>query len=69
MNEVMRRRHTATTEDETNMALMWGLFLPQALLWRPPARGGRGGRQQTDRRFNCLVRRDWGTLIDSPVTD
>ena len=40
-----------------NRALMWLLFLPQALL-RQPKRGGKAGRNLT-----ALVKGDWGKLV------
>ena len=61
--EVMRRRERAISDLETRLALCWMLFLPQALL-RRPSRGGRAGRQQVAKRFACLSRGDWGSLID-----
>ena len=40
---ILQRLEGAGTEDELNIALMWLLFLPQALL-RKPSRGARAGR-------------------------
>ena len=63
MCHVLRKWLSANTETEVNLALMWFLFLPQALL-RKPVRGGRAGRQMIAKRFNCIVKGDWGSLID-----
>ena len=54
--EVLRRLHTAETEEEVSLALMWWCFLPQALLRKPQARGGKGGRGIIAKRFNTLGR-------------
>ena len=61
--EVLRRLSSATTEQDTNHALMWLQFLPQALLRKPP-RGGRRGRGEVAKRFNVLGTGDWGTLVE-----
>ena len=63
VSQVLRRWKAASTEEETNLALFWFLFLPQGLL-RRPNRGGRVGRKQTASRFNCITRGDWGTIIE-----
>ena len=60
--EVLARWERAETELETNRALMWLGFLPQALL-RKPTRGGRAGRREVAKRFLCINQRDWGNLV------
>ena len=61
--EVLRRWSVATSEVEINHALFWFLFLPQGLL-RRPSRGGRVGRKEVAKRFSCLTRGDWGSLVE-----
>ena len=61
--QILRKLHTANTEEEINQALMWFCFLPQALLRKNP-RGGKAGRGQTARRFNTLAQGDWGGLVE-----
>ena len=60
---VLRRIDQASDDKELDRGLMWLCFLPQALL-RRPKRGGQSGRGLVAERFNCLVRRDWGALVD-----
>ena len=61
--QVLHRLHAAEGELETNRALMWLCFLPQALL-REAQRGGRQGRGLVAKRFNTVSRGDWGTLVE-----
>ena len=58
----------ATKEEQKNRALMWIMFLPQALL-RKPTQGGKAGRGQVRKRFRCLQRGDWGDLVEMPQRD
>ena len=61
--EVLRRIQSAEGERELDRALMWLLFLPQALL-RQPKRGGKSGRGIINQRFNVLAtEKDWGKLV------
>ena len=60
--EVLARWEGAETEQETNRALMWLGFLPQALL-RKPTRGGRAGRREVAKRFLCINQGEWGNLV------
>ena len=63
--EVLRRLHEARTEEETSLALMWWCFLPQALLRKPPNRGGRAARGEVAKRFNTLGQeRNWGKIVE-----
>ena len=55
----LKKFHTA----EIDIALMGLSFHPQALL-RIARRGGRAGRGEVAKRFNCLLTEDWGKLID-----
>ena len=48
---------------EMDRALKWWLFLPQALC-RQAGRGGRAGVGQVRKRFDCVVRGDYGTLVE-----
>ena len=66
--EVLKRLEEAVTEEQKNQALMWIMFLPQALL-RNPTRGGRAGRGQVSKRFHCLQRKDWGALVELQQDD
>ena len=59
---VLERILNAINPCDLNRALMWLLFLPQALL-RQPKRGGKSGRNLTAQRFNLLVNGDWGQLV------
>ena len=61
-NYILDRINNALNPTDLNRALMWLLFLPQALL-RQPKRGGRSGRNLTAQRFNALVKGDWGLLV------
>ena len=60
---VLHKLHSAEGEQDTNRALMWLCFLPQACL-REAHRGGRQGRGLVAKRFNALSRGDWGTLVE-----
>ena len=60
---VLERYHLAATSEDRDMALMWRMFLAQGLL-RRPSRGGRAGRGQVAKRFRCLQRGDWGSLVE-----
>ena len=60
---VLQKLHTAEGAQDTNRALMWLMFLPQALL-REAKRGGRQGRGLVAKWFNTLSRGDWGTLVE-----
>ena len=62
-SKALRKWREAVTDIEISLALSWLLFLPQALL-RRPTRGGRVGRKEVAKRFNCLTRGDWGSLIE-----
>ena len=61
-SQVLQRLEEAGTDEEETRALKWFMFLPQALL-RKASRGGRAGRGQVARRFNALVRGDWGAVV------
>ena len=56
----MRRGEGEVTEEQKDQALMWMMFLPQALL-RRPSRGKRAGRGQVN---NRLQQGDWRALVD-----
>ena len=60
--EVLARWESAETEQETNRALMWLGFLPQALL-RKPTRGDRVCGREVAKRFLCINQGDWGNLV------
>ena len=63
--EVLRRLHSAGSEEEITQALMWWCFLPQALLRKPPNRGGRAGRGIIAKRFNTLGQvKNWGKIVE-----
>ena len=66
--EVLSRWEAAISDEQENMALMWIMFLQQSLL-RKPSRGGRGGRGQVAKRFQCLQRGDWGSLVEMHQED
>ena len=61
--EVLRRLHAAKDPGELDTALLWIMFLPQALL-RKPTRGGRAGRGQVQKRFHALQIGNWGYLVE-----
>ena len=62
--EVLRRVLQAEEEsEELDCALMWLLFLPQALLRKPVGRGGSRGRGFVNRRFNALAQGQWGEVV------
>jgi hypothetical protein len=68
--EILRRLHLAEGEEEATLALMWWCFLPQALLRKPTARGGKAGRGMVAKRFNTLGQdRNWGSIVDTWETD
>ena len=56
------------SQHETDTALLWLGFLPQALL-RKPSRGGKVGRAQVAHRFNCITNDDWGGLVEAWESD
>ena len=58
----MFRLERSQAELERSAALMWLLFLPQALL-RQARRGGAKGRGEVAQRFACVSRGDWGGLV------
>ena len=64
VSEVIKRVLEATTDIALERALKWFLFLPKALL-RETRRGGKKGQSSMHmaRRFDCLVQRDWKTLL------
>ena len=59
---VLERISNSTTDKERERALKWLLFLSQALL-RSPGAKGQEGRGIVAGRFNCLVERRWGELV------
>lgn len=59
---VLAQVEAACTELELRVALLWLLFLPQAVLWMP-GRGGPRSRHTLDRRFRWLQQREWGLLV------
>ena len=63
MSAVLSKVQVAEEGEELNQALMWLMFLPQALL-RKPRRGGKAGRGLVAQRFNSLARGDWGKLVE-----
>ena len=65
---VLKNLDMAESEEETDMALMWMMFLPQSLL-RRPHRGGKAGRGLVALRFNALARGDWGFLVETYEED
>ena len=67
-SEVLQHWEDASSDEEQDRALKWLGFLPQALL-RKPTRGGKAGRAQVAYRFNCLISRDWGSLVELWKTD
>ena len=67
--ELLKRLDEATTEEQKSQALMWIIFLPQALLRKPTGRKGREGRGQVRKRFRCLQHRDWGALVELQQKD
>ena len=60
---VLQKWSAASTEEETYLALCWFLFLPQGLL-RSPYRGGRAGRKEVAKWFNCIVKGNWGAVVE-----
>ena len=62
MATVLARVDAADSEEELDVALLWLLFLPQALL-RQPLRGGRQGRGDFAARFALVSQGNWGGLV------
>ena len=62
-SEVTRRLQAAEIEEDTDTALMWLMFLPQALL-RKPTRGQGAHCGQVTKRFHAVQRGDWGYLVE-----
>jgi len=60
----------AQTEEQLNRALKWLLVYPQATL-RQPKRSGQGGQgpRQVASRFQAIVDRDWGRLLEMLASD
>ena len=50
--------------EDLDLALLWLLFLPQALCRKPEGRGGLRGRGFINQRFGSLAEGNWGKLID-----
>ena len=64
MNKVHRKIWEAQEEgDDLDRALKWWFFLPQALA-RKAQRGGRAGVGQIMKRFNAVVKGDFGELVN-----
>ena len=62
--EIMRRILEAEEGSaELDRALMWLLFLPQALCRKPEGRGGARGRGFINQRFGALAEGRWGELV------
>ena len=59
---VLKVINTAESGLELERGLKWLLILPKALL-RTAKRGGKAGKGLLAKRFNCLVRGDWGSLL------
>ena len=69
MEKVHRKIWEAQEEGEDlDRALKWWFFLPQALC-RKAQRGGRAGVGQIKKRFNCIVRGDFGELVHLWIHD
>ena len=60
--QVLTRWEGAEMEQERDRALMWLGFLSQALL-RKPVWGGRAGRREVAKRFECINHGDWGNIV------
>ena len=62
---ILKRILAAQTEEELNRDLKWFLFSAQ-LFFREPKRGGSKGQSNgvLAARFDCLLRGDWGTLLE-----
>ena len=61
--KVLRAVQAADEGLELERGLKWFLILPKAV-FRQARRGGKAGKGQMRRRVNCLVRDDWGGLLD-----
>ena len=62
--EVLKRVQEAEENSEDlDLALMWFLFLPQALCRKPEGRGGIRGRGFVNKRFGALAAGKWGELV------
>ena len=62
MGEIFTKINEAEEGKDLDRALMWLLFLPQALC-RKPRKGGSQGRGFINKRFNALTERKWGELV------
>ena len=60
--KVLTRWEGADSDQDKDRALMWLGFLSQALL-RKPSRGGRAGRREVAKRFECVIHGDWENLV------
>jgi hypothetical protein len=64
----MRAIQAADEGLDLERGLKWFLILPKAV-FRQARRGGKAGKGQIRRRVNCLVRDDWGALLDLLAKD
>ena len=65
---VLEREAAAESDLAKERALKWLCFLSQGLL-RTPRRGSRAGRGAIAKRFNALVKGDWGSLVTMWISD
>ena len=65
---ILVKVQSAVSDLDLDRALMWFLFLPQALC-RKPRRGGVQGRGFINKRFNALANQKWGDLVDQWESD
>ena len=70
VSTVLRKILEARTSEETNLALMWFLLLPQAMLRQGKRGGGKGQNvAEVGKRFDCALAGNWGGLLDLLVAD
>ena len=65
LSTILRRVMAAQTEETLNRGLKWFLLTAQ-VFFREPKRGGKKGQSNGHlaARFDCLMRGDWGSLLD-----
>ena len=69
MNKILTRIWEYQEEcDELNRSLKWWFLIPQALL-RKAGRGGKAGMGQIKKRFDCVLKENYGGLITMLLQD
>ena len=66
--KVIRAIDTAEEGRQLERGLKWLLILPKAV-FRQGKRGGKAGKGLVSKRMNCLVKGDWGELLNLLETD